>query len=432
MYCLLFYGRALNVKRENTNQAPATRNSGAAGQQPARWLNRNVVGMGLTSLLSDVSHEMATAALPGFLTALGVSAAALGLIEGVADGVASFVKLAAGWLSDRAGRRKPIAVGGYFITGSSSALFALAAGWPFILFARALGWFGRGIRGPARNAILAESVPAESRGKAFGFERAGDTVGAILGPLIAVALLAYFHPHAAGPTAPFRVVFLITLIPGLACALVFLLLVRDKPVTGSPVKFFAAVRQLPQSFRRFLVGVGTFGMGDFSHTLMILAATELLLPAHGMAHAAEMAALLYVGHNAVYAAASYPVGALSDRLGRRGLLAIGYLVGTLAAVGLVAAFAWHLATVPYLAAVFAVGGFYMAFQEALEGSITADLVIPEVRGTAYGMLGAVNGVGDVAASIFVGGLWTLVSPAAAFAYAALAMLAGAVLVFRLR
>jgi MFS family permease len=404
----------------------------AAERQPETWLNRNVVGMGLASLLSDVSHEMATAVLPGFLTALGVSASALGLIEGVADGVASFVKLASGWLSDRAGRRKPIALGGYFITGSSTAFFALAAGWPLVLFARAMGWFGRGIRAPARNAILAASVPAESRGKAFGFERAGDTVGAILGPLIAVALLAHFQPHAVNPSAPFRMIFLLTLIPGLACGIVFALLVREKPIPGSPAKFFAAVRQLPKSFRHFLVGVGVFGMGDFAHTLMILAATQLLLPAHGMARAAEIAALLYVAHNAVYAAASYPVGALSDRLGRRGLLAVGYLVGALAAAGLIAAFAWHLASISYLAGVFAVGGFYMAFEEALEGTFTADLVGPEVRGTAYGMLGAVNGIGDLGASLLVGGLWTLVSPAVAFTYAALAMSAGAALVFRLR
>ena len=416
----------------STNPATATAGTESAGKQPASWLNRNVVGMGLTSLLSDVSHEMATAVLPGFLTALGISAAVLGLIEGVADGVSSFVKLGAGWLSDRAGRRKPIAVGGYFITGSSTALIALAAGWPLVLFARALGWFGRGIRGPARNAILAASVPAESRGKAFGFERAGDTVGAILGPLIALALLAYFHPHAADPSSPFRTIFLFTLIPGLACGLVFALLVREKAVAGTPARFFAAVRQLPKNFRRLLVGVGVFGMGDFAHTLMILAATQLLLPAHGVAHAAEIAALLYAGHNVVYAAASYPVGALSDRLGRRGLLAIGYLVGALTAVGLVAAFALQLATVSYLAVVFAVGGLYMAFEEALEGSITADLVASEVRGTAYGMLGAVNGVGDVAASALVGVLWTLVSPAAAFAYAAVVMLAGAGLVYRLR
>src|SRR5574340_693001 len=178
--------------------------SQSAEQQRASWLNRNVVGMGLTSLLSDVSHEMATAVLPGFLTALGVSAAALGLIEGVADGLASFVKLASGWLSDRAGRRKPIAVAGYVVTGSSTAIFALAAGWPLVLFGRALGWFGRGIRSPARNAILASSVPAESRGKAFGFERAGDTIGAILGPLIAVALLARLQERGAGQACPFR------------------------------------------------------------------------------------------------------------------------------------------------------------------------------------------------------------------------------------
>ncbi|HET9178568.1 MAG TPA: MFS transporter [Terriglobia bacterium] len=420
------------MNKANTNHAAATGSGGRVEQPPAKWLNRNVVGMGLTSLLSDVSHEMATAVLPGFLAAMGISAAALGLIEGVADGVASFVKLASGWLSDRAGRRKPIAVGGYFVTGSSTALFALAAGWPLVLFGRALGWAGRGIRSPARNAILAASVPAESRGKAFGFERAGDTVGAILGPLIAVALLERFQAQAASPSAPFRTIFLLTLIPGLACGIVFSLLVRDKPVPGARTKFFTALSRLPNSFRRFLVGVGVFGMGDFAHTLMILAATELLLPAHGTARAAEIAALLYVGHNVVYAAASYPVGALSDRLGRRGLLAAGYLVGALVAVGLVAAFAWRLASISYLAGVFAVGGFYMAFEEALEGTFTADIIEPEVRGTAYGLLGAVNGIGDLGASIVVGGLWTLISPAVAFAYAAAAMLAGAALVYRLR
>jgi MFS family permease len=156
------------------------------------------------------------------------------------------------------------------------------------------------------------------------------------------------------------------------------------------------------------------------------------LPAHGMRHAAEIAALLYVGHNLIYAAASYPVGALSDRLSRRGMLAVGYLVGAVTAVGLVAAFAWRLVAIPYLLILFAVGGLYMAFEEALEGTITADLVAPEIRGIAYGVLGAVNGVGDFAASVLVGGLWTLISPAAAFGYSAVLMLAGAVLVFRLR
>ena len=402
------------------------------GEKPGRWLNRNVAGMGVTSLLSDVSHEMGTAILPSFLSALGVSAAALGLIEGVADGVSSFVKLGAGWLSDRAGRRKPIAVGGYFLTGGSTAIFALAFGWPLVLLGRVVGWFGRGIRSPARNAILAGSVPAESRGKAFGFERAGDTVGAIIGPLIAVGLLGYLHPRATEPTSPFRIIFLLTLIPGLAAGTTFALLVREPAGSPTATKFLTAIQELPRSFRNFLVGVGVFGMGDFAHTFMILAATELLAPARGMAHAAQAAALLYVAHNVVYAGASYPVGAISDRLGRRGLLALGYLAGTLTAAGLLAAFAWHLATIPYLLLLFALGGFYLAFEEALEGTITADLVGAHVRGTAYGVLGAVNGVGDLMASVLVGSLWTLFSPAVAFGYSAAAMLAGGVLVYRLR
>ncbi len=406
--------------------------AGNPEENQARWLNRNVAGMGLTSLLSDVSHEMVTAILPSFLAALGVSAAALGLIEGVADGVASFIKPAAGWFADRAGRRKPIAVGGYFLTGGSAAIFAFAFGWPLVLIGRAVGWFGRGIRSPVRKTILAASVPAESRGKAFGFERAGDTVGAIIGPLIAVWLLGSFHHHATEPTSTFRMIFLLALIPGVAAGISFAFLVRDTAGPGSNAKFVASLRQLPQSFRRFLAGVGVFGMGDFAHTLMILAATQLLVPGRGMAHAAGIAALLYVGHNVVYAAASYPVGALSDRLGRRGLLALGYLAGSLTALGFVAAFIWHLATIPYLLFLFALGGFYVAFEEALEGSITADLLEPEVRGTAYGVLGAVNGIGDVVASILVGFLWTAISPALAFGYSAVAMLAGGILVYRLR
>ena len=404
----------------------------ASHERRGRWLNRNVAGMGVTSLLSDVSHEMGTAILPSFLTAMGVSAAALGLIEGVADGVASFVKLASGWLSDRAGRRKPIAVGGYFLTGGSTAIFALAFGWPLVLLGRVVGWFGRGIRTPARNAILAASVPAESRGKAFGFERAGDTVGAIIGPLIAVGLLGYLHPRATEATSPFRIIFLLALVPGFAAGITFALLIREVSIPRTNARFLTTVKKLPRTFRHFLVGVGVFGMGDFAHTLMILAATQLLVPGRGMAYAAEAAALLYVAHNVVYAGASYPVGALSDRLGRRGLLALGYLTGTLAAAGFVAAFIWRLATIPYLMLLFALGGLYLAFGEALEGTITADLVKAEVRGTAYGVLGAVNGMGDVVASVLVGGLWTAFSPAIAFGYSAAMMLIGGFLVYRLR
>ena len=400
--------------------------------RPEPWLNRNVVGMGLTSLLSDAGHEMATAVLPGFLAVLGVSAAALGTIEGVADSVSSFVKLGSGWLSDRLGHRKPIAVGGYFLTGVAKALFAFAHGWPLVLVGRVLGWFGRGIRGPLRDAMLANSVPAEARGKAFGFHRAGDTLGAIIGPLFGVGLLAYLHPQSADLSAPFRTIFLLTLIPGLGSGVAFAIFVREKRSPPSQTKFWATLKAMPRPFRRFLVGVGIFGMADYARTLLILAATQLLTPAHGVEHAAQIAGLLYVGHNVFYAGYSYPVGALSDRVGRRGLLAIGYLGGALSSLGLVAAFMWKLDVVIFLLAMFGLAGFSIAVEDALEGAMTADLVSDPLRGTAFGVLGTVNGVGDLVASVVVGLLWTVLSPVVAFAYAAVVMGLGAAVLYRLR
>ena len=402
------------------------------GQPRAAWLNRNGLGMGLTSLLSDAGHEMATAALPSFFAVLGISAAALGAIEGVADATSSFVKLWAGWLSDRFGHHKPIAVGGYVLTGISKALFALAYGWPLILVGRVVAWFGRGIRGPVRDAMLADSVPQEARGRAFGFHRAGDTLGAIIGPLLAVGLLAYLEPRSADLARPFRIVFLVTLIPGLGSAICFAALVRETHRPRTEHKFWAAIGDLPAPFRRFLWGVGVFGMGDYAHTLLILAATQLLTPAYGFTRAAQVAALLYVARNVLYAAASYPVGALSDRWGRRGLLALGYLVGALTAIGFAVAFLWEVSALSYLFLLFALGGVYIAIEDALEGVLTADLVRPEIRGTAYGVMGTVNGVGDLVASVMVGTLWTAISPVVAFACAAGLMLLGGAVVYRFR
>jgi len=408
-----------------------------AQRQPLRegWLNRNVVGMGITSLLSDWGHEMATAILPAFLAVIGVPAAALGAIEGIADAVSSFVKLGAGWYTDRIGHRKAVCVGGYFLTGVSKAIFALAYGWPLVLVGRTLGWFGRGIRGPLRDAILAESVPDEARGKAFGFHRAGDTLGAIIGPLCAVGLLAWLQGHSvADPSAPFRTVFLLTLIPGVGSALAFGLMVRERRrAPNHGVRLWATIHGLPHAYRRWLVGVGIFGVGDFAHTLLILAATELLEPAYGIVAAAQMAALFYVARNVLYAGASYPIGALSDRLGRLGILVLGYVVGALTAAGFVAAFALSWRHPVYLLGLFCLAGIYIAAEDALEGAMTADLVpAVESRGIAYGVLGTVNGIGDLAASVIVGALWTAVSPAVGFAYATAAMAAGAVAIARVR
>jgi MFS family permease len=405
------------------------------GRQAPRepWLNRNVIGMGLTSFLSDAGHEMATAVLPGFLTTIGAAAAALGTIEGVADAVSSFVKLGAGWYSDRIGHRKGITVLGYFLTGIAMALFALAFAWPLVLLGRTLGWFGRGIRGPLRDAILAESVPPADRGKAFGFHRAGDTLGAIVGPLIAVGLLAVWQPHAgANPSMPFRAIFLVTLIPGLGSALAFAFLVQERRREANRgLRLWKTMASLPLRYRRFLVGVGVFGLGDFAPTLLILGATQLLTPARGTVGAAQMAALLYVLRNVLYAGASYPIGVLSDRYSRRGVLALGYLLGALVSLGFLVAFVRGTGSVAWLAVLFALAGVYIGAEDTLEGAMTADLVEPETRGTAYGLMGTVNGVGDLASSVIVGLLWAA-HPAAGFGYATFMMLMGSLLVLWVR
>jgi sugar phosphate permease len=237
------------------NDAPRNHRTGQ------HWL-RAVVGFGIASFLSDMGHEAATAALPALLLTLGAPAAALGIIEGVADGLSSFAKLGGGWLADRPRLRKLIAVGGYLVTGIASGVYALATAWPHVLAARSAGWLARGVRGPARDTMLADSVAEELRGRAFGFHRAMDTLGAVVGPALAALLISQL---------PTRDVFLWALVPGVLAAVAFAGLVRrdDRP-TPSPQPFWRSIASLPPRFRRFLVAVFLFGLGDFARMLLIL------------------------------------------------------------------------------------------------------------------------------------------------------------------
>jgi MFS family permease len=391
------------------------------------WLNRNVVGMSITSLLGDAGYEMVTAVLPGFLSTIGVAASALGWIEGVADAGSSFLKLGSGWYSDRIGHRKRIVTLGYLVSGTALAVFAWAVSWPLVLLGRAVAWFGRGIRGPLRDAMLADSVTSQARGKAFGFHRAGDTIGAVIGPLIGFFLLA--HLPAPTPSSPFRTIFLVSLIPGIGSAVAFALLVREiRRPARMELRFWGALRELPKRYIRFLGGVGVFGLGDFSHTLLILAATQLLTPQYGAVRASQIAALLYLLRNVLYAGASFPIGALGDRVDKQKLLAAGYGVGVFTAFGTAAAFAWNMSSLLTLSVIFGLAGIYIAAEDSLEGSIPPELTTRGSRGTTYGLMGTVNGVGDLVASALVGTLWTAVSPATAFACAGFIMLVGAVVV----
>jgi MFS family permease len=393
-----------------------------------KWLNRNVIGMALASFFSDAGHEAATAILPLFLISIGAPAAALGAIEGVADAVSSFVKLGSGWFSDRIGRRKPIAVSGYTLTGLTTGLFALATTWPQVLVMRGAGWFGRGIRGPVRDAMLAESVPVEARGRAFGFHRAGDTLGAITGPVMALALITLLAGKEATQVT-YRQIFLITLIPGLLSAIVFGLFVKERiGLERQNGSLFKAMRGLPRQFNRFLIGVGIFGAGDFAHSLLTLRAIQMLTPSLGASKAGEVGITLYIVHNIFYAGMSYPIGALADRIGKRGLLALGYTTAALMGIGWIIS----IPSVWFLGLLFALGGTFIAAEDALEGALAADLLPEGVRGTGYGTLATVNGLGDFLSSVIVGALWTAFNPAIGFVYATVLFIIGAVVIFRVR
>lgn len=396
--------------------------------QPRTWLNRNVLGMTLTSLFSDACYEMVLAVLPGFLAAVGISPAALGWIEGASDAFSSFLKLWAGWYSDHIGHRKWIVVLGYFFTGSGLSLISLATAWPMVLIGRMVSWFGKGIRGSLRDAMLSESVPDLVRGRAFGFHRAGDTVGAIVGPLVGIALLHWLP--APTHDAPFRVIFLVSLIPGLAAPLTFALLVHETSRGATKSRLWTTLRELPVNFRRFLFGAGIFGLGDFSPTLLVMAAAVVLTPARGKVGAASTAAELYLLRNLVEALAAFPIGALSDRTRRTWLLAAGYLLSAGVAVSTAVVFSLHLASPVLLSLIFAAAGVVAACQDTLSSAIPAAMITEKTRGTAYGALGFVNGFGDLAASALTGMVWTLVSPTAAFATAGCLMIAGAVIMAR--
>jgi MFS family permease len=388
-----------------------------------RWLNRTVLGVGLTSLFSDWSHEIATAILPAFLASIGAGPAWLGVIEGVADGLSSFTKLAAGHFTDKLKHRKPLGAIGYAITTLATASFAFATHAAHVLFGRATAWFGRGIRTPARKALLAADVPPAAYGRAFGFERLLDTTGAIVGPLTALWLL-----ERTGHS--YHTVFLWTLLPGMAAVACFWLLVRERPIAfRSQQSFWSGLVALPAPFRRLLVGVGVFGAGDFSHTMLILYAARQLASAHGVARAASLAVALYTLHNIFYAASAYFSGWLSDHVRQRKfVLAGGYALAGLTALLL----CLGVHNLWLLGGVFALAGIYVGTEEALEDSLAAEIVPREQHGMAFGTLAAVNAVGDFLSSVLVGFLWSAFNVQTAFTTSAILFFAGALLILRLR
>ncbi|HKI68630.1 MAG TPA: MFS transporter, partial [Verrucomicrobiae bacterium] len=378
------------------------------------------LGIGLASLFSDWSHEIATTILPAFLATMGAAAMWLGIIEGVADGLSSFAKMASGFYTDKLQRRKPIAVVGYLVTAASTASFALATAAWHVLISRSLAWLGRGVRTPVRKALLAAAVTRETYGRAFGFERMMDTVGAVVGPATAFGLLLLFHHH-------YPSVFAVTLIPGVIASLLIAFLVKEKERKSvSHISFGERLKSLPGPYRKFLLAVGLFGAGDFAHTMLILLATQKLTPTLGAAKAASIAVALYVLHNIFYASFAPIAGWLADRFKKPFVLAFGY--------GLAAVMALLVIFLPVsvwtFGLIFVLGGIYVGIEETLEDSLCAELVTEEHHGMAFGVLATVNGVGDSLSSIVVGVLWSAFNTKVAFVYSAVLFALGTWLVTR--
>ena len=374
-----------------------------------KWLNRNVAAMGFTSLFSDTSHEMATATLPAFLTEMVGAAAApqlLGLITGLSDASSSFIKTFSGWLSDRLKKRKSLMILGYFLTGLFVGTIGFARNWIEVLIYRVLGWMGRGTREPPRDALLAESVDKRFYGHAFGFHRALDTLGAIIGPLIAFFFI---------PLIGFRNIFFLSFIPGALAVLIIAIGVKERVKGKHNIKsFIGHIRSLPKEFQAFLFIMFIFGIGNFNRTLLLLRVQEVLSPTLGIVVAGSMAVLFYTIRNITQAVADYSVGSLSDKIGKKIPLLLGFFLFGIMSLG----FIYSSTNIFYFILLFAISGVSAAAYTALEKAYAADLLSSNIRGTGYGVLQTIDGIGDFISSFVVGTLWIALSPGIAFVYSA--------------
>jgi len=373
-----------------------------------RKIPRNVWALSGTSFFNDISSEMILNLLPLFLAnVLGAGTAVIGLIEGVAESTASLLKVYFGGLSDRLGARKPLAVGGYLLSTVVRPVFLLASSWGVVAGARWADRVGKGVRTAPRDALVADSVSSSDRGLAFGLHRAADTGGAVLGLLVAVAVVAYLQGDASElGRETFRTLVLVSLIPALLAVLTVVFGVKErrrKTETDAPLIGF---RGLGRRFVVFLAIVGLFDLGNFSDAFLVLRAQE-----RGLGVADVLWTL--VGFNLVYALVSTPAGALSDRIGRRRVIIAGWI----AYAGIYLGFALAGSGTQIVALYLCYGAYY-GLTMGTAKAMVADLVPARLRGTAYGSYHALLGVIDLPASLIAGLLWQGIGPWQGFGPAA--------------
>jgi MFS family permease len=381
-------------------------------------LKPQVILLGVAALLNDTASELIYPLLPVFLTTtLGATPAVVGLIEGAADGLASILKYFSGAWSDRARRRKPLIVSGYALATASRALIAAATMWPLVLTARLVDRTGKGIRSAPRDAMISDVTPKEHRGRAYGFHRALDHTGAILGPLLAVLLLQ-------GLGLSLRTTFFLAVIPGaIGVAMLALLLKETKAESGRMKEEGASQPSsfiLPPAFKKALAAIALFSLANSSDAF-------LLLQAHAAGVSTAMLPLLWAAHHVIKSLFSTAAGGLSDRVGRRGLLVSGWT--SYAVIYLLFPFAHSLAA---FVALFILYAIPFTLAEGAERAWIADLVPAEARGRSFGIYYLTNGMCVLAGTALFGVIYQQFSPQAAFFTGAALALAAALAVLATR
>jgi len=388
-----------------------------AGEKKVLGVSRNVFFLGWVSLLTDVSSEMIFTVMPLFLlNVLKVGTPIIGLIEGIAEGTASLFKLVSGWLSDRLGQRKSLAVFGYSLSTLAKPFLYIASSWGVVLVVRFSDRVGKGIRSAPRDALVADSTSPNEMGKSFGFHRAMDTMGAVLGLSLA-ALIVYLVERGGLELTwhAFRTLVLAGIGPAVLAVLMLLFFVREKkrgaqpksgdPTAGQPLCEGPA-KAADGRFKLFLVIMVLFTLGNSSDAFLILRAQNL---GFSVTHVL----LLFVAFNLVYALAAMPAGMVSDKLGRKRVIVVGWAIYALSYLGLALASAtWQLWLL------FALYGLYYGISEGVSRAFVCDLVPVERRGTAYGWYHTAVGISLLPASVIAGWLWHLIGPSATFYFGA--------------
>jgi MFS family permease len=378
-----------------------------------RPLARNVVALGVVSFFTDASSEMIYPLLPLFITTtLGGSAVFVGAIEGTADSVSALLKLASGWLSDRTRRRKPLVVAGYLLASAVRPLVAIAQSATHVLLIRVVDRLGKGIRGAPRDALIADSVAPEMRGRAFGFHRAADHAGAVVGPLIVFVLIAQLG-------IGLRTIFWLAAIPAALAVITLVVAVREVPPGESPIPpgtepSLAPPSRLGRRFFAYLATLLLFTLGNSTDAFLLLRATELGI-------GAALLPVLWAMLHLVKTVSSTPGGVVSDRLGRKPVIVAGWMV--YAVVYLLfghASDAWHVWVL------FAIYGVYFGLTEGVERALVVDLVPAARRGAAFGWYNLAIGLGALPASVIFGAIYDRYGAVTAFTVGAAAALAASV------